>query len=65
MPECVLATAALPLGRTFPPAAGAPHAAHPAMHPATRTREATRRLRASRDHEGHLDPGPLELTRRH
>jgi hypothetical protein len=62
MPKFILATAALLLRRPFPPAAAdAPHAAHFA----TRTREATRRLRSSRVHEAYFDLSPLELTRRH
>ncbi len=31
----------------------------------TRSRVATRRLRASNPHEAHFDLGPLYLTRRH
>jgi hypothetical protein len=61
MPKLILATAALLLGRPFAPAADTPNAAHSA----TRGRETTRRLRASRAREERPDLGPLELTRRH
>ena len=61
MPKLTLATAALLLGRPFPPTAGAADA----VHPATRGRAATRRLRAYRAHEARPDLGPLGLTRRH
>ena len=68
MPNFILATAALLLRRPFPPpAAAASHddAVHDAMHARTRTREATRRLRASRIHEPYVDLGALDLNRRH
>ena len=61
MPKLVLATAALLLRRPFPPADDAPNV----VHSATRSREATRRLRASRVHEARFDLSPLLLTRRH
>lgn len=64
----ILATAALLLRRPFPPpAATGSHddAVHDAMHARTRTREATRRLRASRIHEPYVDLGPLDLSNRH
>jgi hypothetical protein len=37
--------------------------AHAAMHAATRRRDSTRRLRASRVHECYVDLGPLDLRR--
>ena len=61
MPKFILATAALFLGRQGPSGA----AAHDAMHARTRTREATRRLRASRAHDPRFDIGALGLNRRH
>ena len=67
MPKFVLATAALLLRRPLPPpAAAASHdeAVHEAMHARTRTRETTRRLRASRIHEPYVDLGPLDLSNR-
>ena len=63
MPKFVLATAALLLRRPSPPPAAA--GAHDATHARTRTREATRRLRASRIHRPCVDLGPLDLSRRH
>ena len=67
MPNFILATAALLLRSPFPPAAACSHddAVHDAMHARTRTREATRRLRASRIHEPYVDLGALDLSRRH
>ena len=67
MPNFILATAALLLRRPFPPATAGSHdeAVHDAMHARTRTREATRRLRASRIHEPYVDLGPLDLSKRH
>ncbi len=62
MPKLILAAAALLLGRPFPPPGAG---AHEAMHTKTRSRDATRRLRASRIHDPFFDLGPLELTRRH
>ena len=35
------------------------------MHARTRTRDATRRLRASKVHQLYIDFSPLDLTRRH
>ena len=35
------------------------------MSARTRSRDATRRLRASRTHEPYVDLSPLDLTRRH
>jgi hypothetical protein len=63
MPKFILATAAVLLrGRgPFPPA----EAAHEMLHARTRTREATRRLRASRVHYAYFDLSPLDLSRRH
>ena len=37
--------------------------AHAAMHAATRSRDATRRLRSSRVYDPYVYLGPLELTR--
>ena len=68
VPKFILATAALLLRRPFPPPAAASshdEAVHEAMHARTRTREATRRLRASRIHEPYVDLGPLDLSKRH
>ena len=68
MPKFILATAALLLRRPLPPpAATGSHdeAVHDAMHARTRTREATRRLRASRIHESYVDLGALDLSNRH
>jgi hypothetical protein len=68
MPNFILATAALVLRHPFPPPAAAgshEDAVHEAMHARTRTREATRRLRASRIHEPYVDLGWLDLSRRH
>ena len=62
MPKFILATAALLLARPVAPSA---EAAHDTMHARTRTREATRRLRASRIHEPYFDLSPLDLGRRH
>ena len=64
MPNFILATAALLLRRPFPPPA-ATGSHDEAMHARTRTREATRRLRASRIHEPYVDLGPLDLSKRH
>jgi hypothetical protein len=61
MPKFILTTAALFLSRSLPPA----EAAHEMLHARTRTREATRRLRASRVHYPHFDLSPLDLSRRH
>ena len=66
MPKFILATAALLLRRPFPPAADAhDDPLHEAMHARTRTRDATRRLRASRIHDPQFHLSPLELTERH
>jgi hypothetical protein len=62
MPKLILATAALLLRRPFP---SATDATHEAMHARTRSRDATRRLRASRIHDPYFDLSPLELTKRH
>jgi hypothetical protein len=61
MPKFILTTAALFLSRSLPPA----EAAHEMLHARTRTREATRRLRASRVHYPYSDLSPLDLSRRH
>jgi hypothetical protein len=61
MPKFILATVALFLGREG--SSGA--AAHDAMRARTRSRDATRRLRASRMHDPHVHLGALGLNRRH
>ena len=61
MPKFILATVALFLGREGPSVA----TAHDAMHARTRSRDATRRLRASRAHDPHSHLGALGLNRRH
>jgi hypothetical protein len=61
MPKFILATAALFLGRQGPSEA----TAHDAMHARTRSRDATRRLRASRRHDAYLHLGALGLNKRH
>ena len=62
MPKFILATVALFLGRQGPSGA----AAHDAMHARTRSRDATRRLRASRmHHDPCLHLGALGLNQRH
>jgi hypothetical protein len=61
MPKLIFAAAAT---TWFPRPPGRPRAAeaHAAM---TRSRDTTRRLRASKAHEASIDLGPLDLTRRH
>ena len=61
MPKFILATVALFLGRQGPSGATAPDA----MHARTRTRDATRRLRASRVHDPYFNLGALGLNQRH
>ena len=61
MPKFILATAALFLGRQGPSEA----TAYDAMHARTRSRDATRRLRASRVHDPYAHLGALGLNRRH
>jgi hypothetical protein len=61
MPKFILATVALFVGRQG--SSGA--TAHDAMHARTRSRDATRRLRASRVHDPHFHLGALGLNRRH
>ena len=61
MPKIILATVALFLDRQGPPEA----TAHEAMRARTRTRDATRRLRASRAHDPYYELGALGLNRRH
>ena len=61
MPKFVLATVALFFGRQGPSEA----TAHGAMHARTRTRDATRRLRASRAHDPYVHLGALGLNKRH
>ncbi len=65
MPKLILAAAALLFGRssTIGVAEGY-SAAQAAMHAKTRSRNDTRRLRASGPRASHLDLGPLALSRR-
>ena len=60
MPKFILATVALFLGRQGPPGADA----HDALHARTRSRDATRRLLASRTHDPHFNLGALGLNQR-
>ena len=60
MPKLILATVALFVGREEPSGA-----AHDAMHARTRSRDATRRLRASRMHDPYVHLGALGLNQRH
>ncbi len=62
MPKLILATAALFPGRQGP---SETIAAYGAMHDRTRSRDATRRLRASRMHDPYFHLGALGLNRRH
>ena len=61
MPKFILATVALFLGRQGPSGA----TAHDAMHARTRSRDATRRLRASRTHDPYFHLSSLGLNKRH
>ncbi len=61
MPKVILATVALFLGRQGPSEA----AAHDALHARTRSRDASRRLRASRTHDPYFNLGALGLNKRH
>ena len=61
MPKFILATVALFVGREGTSGA----TAHDAMHARTRSRDATRRLRASRMHDPHVHLGALGLNQRH
>ncbi len=61
MPKFILSTVALFLGRQGPSGA----TAHDAMHARTRTRDATRRLRASRVHDRYSHFSSLGLNQRH
>jgi hypothetical protein len=61
MPKLILATVALFLGREEPSEA----TAHEALHARTRSRDATRRLRASRVHDPYFHLGRLGLNKRH
>jgi hypothetical protein len=61
VPKLILAAIAW-LYRPSPLRAGDEHAA---MHARTRSRDATRHLRASGVHEPYFDLSPLDLTRRH
>ena len=61
MPKFILATVALFVGRQGPSGADA----HDAMHARTRSREATRRLRASRTHDPYFHLSSLGLNQRH
>jgi hypothetical protein len=62
MPKLILVTTALLLRRPFPPTG---ETDHEVMHARTRTREAARRLRASRVHDQYFDLSALDLSRRH
>jgi hypothetical protein len=61
MPKLILATVALFLGRQGP----SETVSHDAMHARTRSRDATRRLRASRMHDPYFHLGSLGLNKRH
>ena len=61
MPKFILATVALFLGLQGPSGA----VAHDALHARTRSRDATRRLRASRVHAPYSRLGALGLNQRH
>ena len=61
MPKVILAAVALFVGRQG--SSGA--TAHDAMHARTRSRDATRRLRASRVHDPYSHIGALGLNQRH
>ena len=61
MPKLILATVALFLGREGPSEA----IAHDALHAKTRSRDATRRLRASRMHDPYFHLGALGLNKQH
>ena len=61
MPKLILATVALLLGREGPSEA----TAHEALHARTRSRDATRRLRASRMHDPYFHLSSLGLNKRH
>jgi hypothetical protein len=63
MLKFTLAKAAILTGRPFPPEAAAK--AHEARHATTRTRDATRRLRALHIHDPYIDLSSLDITRRH
>ncbi len=68
MPRLILASAAaFVLGRSpyAREVADGHDGAHPAMHARTRSRDATRRLRAPGSRDPRPDLGPLALTRRH
>ena len=62
MPKFILATVALFVGREGRPSETT---AHDAMHARTRSRDATRRLRASRTHDPYFHLGALGLNKRH
>jgi hypothetical protein len=61
MPKFILATVTLFLGREGPSEANA----HDAMHARTRSRDVSRRLRASRMHDSYVHLGALGLNQRH
>ena len=66
MLKFTLATAVLRFKRSSMRTVGAIHdPVHEAMHARTRSRDATRRLRASSVHDPYVDLSPLDLTRRH
>ena len=61
MPQSILTIVAFVLKWEGPPEA----TAHEVLRAATRTRDATRRLRASRMHDPYVDLSPLGLANRH
>ena len=61
MPKFILATVTLFLGRQGPPEA----TAHDVLRARTRGRDATRRLRASREHDPYFHLSSLGLNQRH
>lgn len=61
MPKFIQASVAFFLGREGPSEA----IAHDALHAKTRSRDATRRLRASRMHDPYFHLGSLGLNKRH
>ena len=66
MLKFTLATATLRFKRSSTRTLGVIHdPVHEAMHARTRSRDATRRVRASSVHDPYVDLSPLDLTRRH
>ena len=62
MPNLIFAAAAASFSKSSRPHTAGARTEHTKL---TRSRVATRRLRASNPHEAHFDLGPLDLTRRH